>query len=60
MNATHASICRMGRMNSLQAGIALLILAALPSLAQTAPPKPSVTTPSAGGNSFDGPGDVRY
>ena len=60
MSATHANISRMGRMNSLQAGIALLILAALPELAQTAPPKPSVTTPSAGGNSFDGPGDVRY
>lgn len=31
--------------------------------AQTAPappPKASVSTPSAGGNSFDGPGDVRY
>src|SRR5579859_1466701 len=60
MNAIHGSICPMGRINSLQAGILLLILAALPSLAQTAPPKPAVTTPSAGGNSFDGPGDVRY
>jgi mannose-6-phosphate isomerase-like protein (cupin superfamily) len=28
--------------------------------AQTAVAKPPVKTPSAGGNSFDGPGDVRY
>ena len=33
--------------------------ALLPAAAQT-PAKPPVKTPSAGGNSFNGPGDVRY
>jgi mannose-6-phosphate isomerase-like protein (cupin superfamily) len=45
--------------------LALLVLgfAALPAFAQSSEKvvaKPPVTTPSAGGNSFDGPGDVRY
>ncbi|MGC1449652.1 MAG: cupin domain-containing protein [Candidatus Sulfotelmatobacter sp.] len=44
--------------------LALLVLllfsiASLPSVAQVVA-KPPVKTPSAGGNSFDGPGDVRY
>jgi mannose-6-phosphate isomerase-like protein (cupin superfamily) len=34
-------------------------LTSLPVAAQVVP-KPPVSTPSAGGNSFDGPGDVRY
>jgi mannose-6-phosphate isomerase-like protein (cupin superfamily) len=34
-------------------------MATLPAVAQVAA-KPPVKTPSAGGNSFDGPGDVRY
>ena len=34
-------------------------MALLPSAAQVVA-KPPVTTPSAGGNSFDGPGAVRY
>lgn len=38
----------------------LFSMAALPLAAQTVQPKPPVSTPSAGGNSFDGPGDVRY
>ncbi len=41
----------------------LVLLAAVglaPSAAQDVKPKPPVSTPSAGGNSFDGPGDVRY
>ena len=37
----------------------LLGAALLPAAAQT-PAKPPVKTPSAGGNSFNGPGDVRY
>src|SRR5579859_7941002 len=60
MNVPHKSIRQMAGLHSFGAGLVLLIMAALPSLAQTAPPKPSVSTPSAGGNSFDGPGDVRY
>ena len=60
MKAPYRSIRRIDAMNFVRAGMMLLIMAALPSLAQTAPPKPSVSTPSAGGNSFDGPGDVRY
>lgn len=43
------------------AGLMPLMLSAalLPVAAQT-PAKPPVKTPSAGGNSFNGPGDVRY
>jgi mannose-6-phosphate isomerase-like protein (cupin superfamily) len=45
--------------------LALLVLstcslAPLPAIAQTVVSKPPVKTPSNGGNSFDGPGDVRY
>jgi len=43
--------------------ICLCSLAVLPAAAQNSQEivaKPPVTTPSAGGNSFDGPGDVRY
>ncbi|MGA8438096.1 MAG: cupin domain-containing protein [Candidatus Sulfotelmatobacter sp.] len=40
--------------------IALLTITALPLAAQGPVTKPPVSTPSAGGNSFDGPGDVRY
>src|SRR5450432_519954 len=36
-----------------------LLIACLPIAAQVAP-KPPVSTPSAGGNSFDGPGAVVY
>lgn len=35
-------------------------LPAAPQSSQKVAAKPPVTTPSAGGNSFDGPGDVRY
>jgi mannose-6-phosphate isomerase-like protein (cupin superfamily) len=44
------------------AGIALSViaLAGLPAAGQTVKAKPPVKTPSAGGNSFNGPGDVRY
>src|SRR5712671_376081 len=57
MNGTH-------RLNLLSGTVACLALwlfgvAALPMSAQVVA-KPPVTTPSAGGNSFDGPGDVRY
>ena len=46
---------------SYAAGLVPLMLGAalLPVAAQT-PAKPPVKTPSAGGNSFNGPGDVRY
>ena len=37
----------------------LVSMATLPAVAQVVA-KPPVKTPSAGGNSFDGPGDVRY
>jgi mannose-6-phosphate isomerase-like protein (cupin superfamily) len=37
----------------------LFSMATLPAVAQVVA-KPPVKTPSAGGNSFDGPGDVRY
>jgi mannose-6-phosphate isomerase-like protein (cupin superfamily) len=43
--------------------VSLIGVAALPGAAQTqqkVAAKPPVSTPSAGGNSFDGPGDVRY
>ena len=38
----------------------LVLIAGLSLSAQTVPPKAPVSTPSTGGNSFDGPGDVRY
>lgn len=38
----------------------LIAVGMLPCAAQNVKPKPPVSTPSAGGNSFDGPGDVRY
>ena len=60
MNAIYKITRQMHRLNLMRAGMVLLTLAASQSLAQTAPPKPSVSTPSAGGNSFDGPGNVRY
>jgi mannose-6-phosphate isomerase-like protein (cupin superfamily) len=37
----------------------LFVITALPAAAQVVA-KPPVSTPSTGGNSFDGPGDVRY
>jgi mannose-6-phosphate isomerase-like protein (cupin superfamily) len=40
--------------------LSLFSLAWLPAAPQTVAAKPPVTTPSAGGNSFDGPGAVRY
>jgi len=40
-------------------GVVLFGVTSLPMSAQVVA-KPPVTTPSAGGNSFDGPGDVRY
>jgi mannose-6-phosphate isomerase-like protein (cupin superfamily) len=39
--------------------LSIFSIASLPAVAQVAA-KPPVKTPSAGGNSFDGPGDVRY
>jgi len=47
---------------SLHAGTLALVLAATVSVSsgQAVTPKPPVKTPSAGGNSFDGPGAVRY
>jgi mannose-6-phosphate isomerase-like protein (cupin superfamily) len=64
MNATYArcsSVKRtiLTRTNSVCVA-AIIAIAALPLAAQTVPPKPPVSTPSTGGNSFDGPGDVRY
>ena len=43
--------------------LSLFGIATVPAVAQSSQKvtaKPPVTTPSAGGNSFDGPGDVRY
>jgi mannose-6-phosphate isomerase-like protein (cupin superfamily) len=37
-----------------------LLLASFPAAAQPVVAKPPVKTPSTGGNSFNGPGDVRY
>jgi len=56
MNGTH----RMKRLSVTLACLALWLfgVASLPMSAQVVA-KPPVTTPSAGGNSFDGPGDVR-
>ena len=39
--------------------LSIFSIMSLPAVAQVVA-KPPVTTPSAGGNSFDGPGDVRY
>jgi mannose-6-phosphate isomerase-like protein (cupin superfamily) len=39
--------------------LSIFSIVSLPAVAQVVA-KPPVTTPSAGGNSFDGPGDVRY
>lgn len=60
MKAIRRNIVQMSSINAFRGGLVLLIMLVLPSLSQQAPPKPSVSTPSAGGNSFDGPGDVRY
>jgi mannose-6-phosphate isomerase-like protein (cupin superfamily) len=40
--------------------LALSVAACLPAAGQAVAAKPPVKTPSAGGNSFNGPGDVRY
>jgi mannose-6-phosphate isomerase-like protein (cupin superfamily) len=52
---------RMKLLRGSLAGLTLSLVgvASLPAAAQVVA-KPPVTTPSAGGNSFDGPGDVRY
>src|SRR5258706_16467113 len=52
---------KMKRLSGTLAGLTLSLfaVASLPAAAQVVA-KPPVTTPSAGGNSFDGPGDVRY
>ncbi len=64
MNATCARLSLLTRTKSTRPNsvcvFAIFALAALPLAAQTVTPKPPVSTPSAGGNSFDGPGDVRY
>jgi len=41
-------------------GLLILGLWRLPAAAQAIVPKPPVSTPSAGGNSFEGPGSVQY
>lgn len=60
MNISRESI--PGRYHANLAGVLIVLLTfgLLPSAAQEVKPKPPVSTPSAGGNSFDGPGDVRY
>jgi mannose-6-phosphate isomerase-like protein (cupin superfamily) len=59
MNIVCRSTSLPSLMESLKIWAALFLLVA--SLwAQNPKPKPSVSTPSVGGNSFDGPGDVRY
>ena len=52
---------RMKRLSGTLACLALSLfaIASLPAAAQVVA-KPPVATPSTGGNSFDGPGDVRY
>ena len=56
MNGTQASLS--GR-NLACLALSLFGMGLLPALAQVVA-KPPVSTPSAGGNSFDGPGAVRY
>ena len=48
------------RLNLAGSIIALFLCGASPMIGQDVQAKPPVSTPSAGGNSFDGPGDVRY
>jgi mannose-6-phosphate isomerase-like protein (cupin superfamily) len=57
MNGTHRVKLLCGSLACL--ALPLFGVASLPMSAQVVA-KPPVTTPSAGGNSFDGPGDVRY
>src|ERR1700682_4032583 len=57
MNGTHRVKLQYGSLSCL--ALSLFGVASLPMSAQVVA-KPPVKTPSAGGNSFDGPGDVRY
>lgn len=59
MDTAYRKPPRLSRITLSSFGL-MLAIAALPLRAQTVKPKPPVSTPSAGGNSFDGPGDVRY
>src|SRR6266481_7299499 len=61
MNGPHRSKTLLSGHRLAYVGLSLFALGlwAQPAAAQVAA-KPPVTTPSAGGNSFDGPGDVRY
>ncbi len=56
MNGTHRMKLRCGGLVCL----ALSLIGDAPPATAQVVAKPPVTTPSAGGNSFDGPGDVRY
>ena len=58
MNGTHGMKLLCGSLACL--ALSLFVVASLPLSAAQVVAKPPVTTPSAGGNSFDGPGDVRY
>ena len=59
MNEIHEKKRLLSGRNLACLGLSLLGMIWLPATAQVVA-KPPVTTPSAGGNSFDGPGAVRY
>jgi mannose-6-phosphate isomerase-like protein (cupin superfamily) len=60
MDGTHGTKAFLAGKSLAWVAWSLFGMACLPVYAQTVAAKPPVTTPSAGGNSFDGPGAVRY
>jgi mannose-6-phosphate isomerase-like protein (cupin superfamily) len=60
MDRTHGTKAFLAGRSLAWVALSLFGVACLPVSAQTVAAKPPVTTPSAGGNSFDGPGAVRY
>jgi mannose-6-phosphate isomerase-like protein (cupin superfamily) len=60
MNETHETKAWLSGKSLACLALSLFGIASLPAASQTVTAKPPVTTPSAGGNSFDGPGAVRY
>jgi mannose-6-phosphate isomerase-like protein (cupin superfamily) len=59
MNGTHGRKTLLSGRNLVGVALSLFGMVSLPAFAQVVA-KPPVSTPSAGGNSFDGPGAVRY
>jgi len=63
MNRSENKKSLLSRTKAACLALSVFGVATLPAVAQSSQnvtAKPPVTTPSAGGNSFDGPGDVRY